>query len=185
MHAFDELDRPGRPARDPERERGVVGLGEVRVLERRRVGQEEDRAAADVVLGEQHVVAGRDQRATGTGSGPGTGGRGVDAAHVAELRRDLVVDAGTPSALHVRRSIAEAVQVERIGPADHEPSTGARELQQRGFVGLGERLRIDHEDRAVGVEVGVDDRAAARGRRDTRSAVSSAASPPSPLACVP
>ena len=59
--------------------------------------------------------------------------RGLDLTHATETRVDLVVRRSRRSRPR-RRVVAEPVQVERIGPADHQPAARAHELEQRRVV---------------------------------------------------
>ena len=133
-------------------------------------------SAASPVRASDGAGAGARPRAAARGSH--LAGRCRAAASISGRRSTSV---GAPH----RRPVAEAVQVERIGAADHEAAAGARRTEQRGVVGVGERLRLDHEHRAGRVEDRVGERAALARDRDARSARASAARPPRPVSCVP
>ena len=148
MDTFREHDRA--VVGEVEREHGVVGLAEVRVLDRRRVGQEHDLAAPDLVDGRERVVGRADERAAASRVAPRTLPGRVDRVHTHEGGVDLRPRA-RPVGAPRRRLVAEVVQVERRSAADDEPPARGHELQQRGGVVVRERLGIDGDDGRAGV----------------------------------
>ena len=121
-------------------------MREVAVLDRRRIGEEQDLALADGFSRQQRNRArAHDDRARSR-IGERPFGRGRDRVHLTEPRSD-VGPQGLAVGRPLRRMVAQVVQVVGILPADHEPSALGDELEQRVGVGLRQGRRIDEDHR--------------------------------------
>ena len=124
VHALGKRDGAALRARERERERGVVAGPEVRVLERRRIGQIEDLAAPDISVRDQGTVGGADEGRGAVRLRPRSRSPAVDVVHGPERRvdrRPRAVAVGLP----IGRSIGQVVQVERPrAPDDESPAGG-------------------------------------------------------------
>ena len=156
VDGLDERDRAG-PGQG-ERQRGVVGLVEQPVLERRRVREQDDPAFAGLLdEGDRTVLAGRQrQRAAGVLPDAGLrgaqalGGAGLGSGHQdARARLAAVVPARRVAAGELGEPVA------RLGAARDDAAAALGEPAQRPRLAAREALRVEHHHRPLGRQRGV------------------------------